>query len=281
MTGDTSPSSNPTGRFHGRVALITGAGAGIGRATARRLAAEGATVVAVDIVEESAHATATDIAASGGRALPIHADVSESAEAQRMATTAIAELGAIDVLVNNAFHASEGTLLSLDEAAWERDVRGSLFSAFACCRSVLPHMARHRRGAIVNVASVNGLSALGNPAYSAAKAGMISLTRSIAVEFGGRGVRANAVAPGTVRTAAWASELERRPEIFERVVGWYPLGRIGEPEDVANAIAFLASDDAAWITGAVLPVDGGLLAGNGKLTEELTDDSAGDAGPGT
>jgi len=144
-----------------------------------------------------------------------------------------------------------------------------LKSVFLCSKAVLRPMIDRRRGVIVNIASVNGLSALGNEAYSAAKAGVISLTQGIAVRYGGQGIRCNAIAPGTIRTPIWQTRMDRDPEVFERLVKWYPLGRVGEPDDVANAALFLASEEASWITGTVLPVDGGLLAGNFRMTREL------------
>jgi NAD(P)-dependent dehydrogenase (short-subunit alcohol dehydrogenase family) len=130
-------------------------------------------------------------------------------------------------------------------------------------------MIERGKGALVNIASVNGLSALGNEAYSAAKAGMINLTQGIAVRYGANGIRCNAIAPATIRTPIWQERIDRDPMVFERLVKWYPLGRVGEPDDIANAALFLASDDASWITGTVLVVDGGLLAGSFRMTREL------------
>jgi NAD(P)-dependent dehydrogenase (short-subunit alcohol dehydrogenase family) len=139
------------------------------------------------------------------------------------------------------------------------------------CRAVLPGMVERGRGVIVSVASVNGLMCFGNPAYSAAKAGLLNLTQSIAVEYGPKGVRANAVSPGSVRTEnrSWTSRLERDPQLFEKLARWYPVGRVGKPEDIAAAIAFLAADEAAFVNGANLVVDGGLTAGMGPMAREL------------
>src|SRR5256885_5610822 len=139
-------------------------------------------------------------------------------------------------------------------------------------------MSERHSGVSVNIASVKGLSALGNEAYSAAKAGMINLTQGIAVRYGGHGIRCNAIAPGTIRTPIWQERVERDPAVFQRLVKWYPLGRVGEPDDIANAAMFLASDEAAWITGTVLRVDGGLLAGNYRMTRGLLA-QAGNRGP--
>ena len=139
-------------------------------------------------------------------------------------------------------------------------------------RAVLPHMVARGAGAIVNVGSVNALLALGNPAYSAAKAGLINLTKSLATEYGPSGIRANLVSPGTIRTElpSWQKRLARDPQVFEKLARWYPVGRVGEPADIAAAIAFLASDEAAFVNGANLVVDGGLTAGLAPMIEELT-----------
>ncbi|HEX2243270.1 MAG TPA: SDR family oxidoreductase, partial [Gammaproteobacteria bacterium] len=128
---------------------------------------------------------------------------------------------------------------------------------------------KNRSGVILNISTVNALAYYGNEAYSAAKAGVLSLTRSLAVRYGPFGVRANAIAPGTLRTSAWKERRQRDPDVFERLAKWYPLGRVGEPEDVAGAALFLASDEAAWISGAMLPVDGGLTVGNLQMAREI------------
>ncbi len=179
------------------------------------------------------------------------------------------EFGPVDVLVNNAARATDKDLLDLDDEQWESDVSVALKGSFLCARAVLPDMTARGSGVIINVSSVNALGYFGNEAYSAAKAGVLSLTRSLAVRYGPSGVRANAVVPGTLRTPAWEERRRSDPEIFERVAAWYPLGRVGEPEDVANAALFLASDEASWITGVALPVDGGLLAGNARMMREM------------
>jgi NAD(P)-dependent dehydrogenase (short-subunit alcohol dehydrogenase family) len=171
--------------------------------------------------------------------------------------------------VNNAgFSAGDG-LLEIDEATWDLNMAVVLKGAFLFTRAVLPTMVQRGRGAIVNVASVNGLTGLGEEAYSAAKAGLINLTQNVAVRYGQRGVRANVVCPGTVRTPAWGPVLAEEPRIFERLAEWYPLGRVGEPEEVAQAVLFLASDASAWTTGVVLPVDGGLTAGMRRMAVDL------------
>src|SRR5262249_8968420 len=147
-------------------------------------------------------------------------------------------------------------------AGWQEDIAANLNGAFACVHAVLPQMVARRGGNIVTVGSVNGLAALGDPAYSAAKAGMISMTRSLAQEYGRFGSRANIVLPGTVRTPVWDERRAKDPEVLKRLERWYPLRRLVEPEEVAQVIAFLASDLASAITGAAIPVDCGLMSGN-------------------
>jgi meso-butanediol dehydrogenase/(S,S)-butanediol dehydrogenase/diacetyl reductase len=256
-------------RFKDRVVVITGAGSGIGRVMAQRFAAEGAAVAVIDWKGEKADEVAREIGEAAGRAHAVRADVSRGSEVRSMVAEAAAKLGPIDVLVNNAAIADGDDVLKIDEPTWERDVSVVLKSVFLCSQAVLPSMIERRGGAIVNITSVNGLSALGNEAYSGAKAGVINLTQGIAVRYGHHGVRCNAIAPGTIRTPIWQERIERDPVVFQRLVKWYPLGRVGEPEDIANAAMFLASDEAGWITGTVLTVDGGLLAGNYRMTREL------------
>jgi NAD(P)-dependent dehydrogenase (short-subunit alcohol dehydrogenase family) len=247
-------------RFAGRLVVVTGAGAGIGRAIAMRFGAEGARVVVADNDTDGAERTAAEV--PGARAVVL--DVTDRAQV-------LAELSdlPVDVLVNNVGGATDADFTELTDEQWARDVDLTLTGTFLCTQAVLPGMVRRRRGAIVNIASVNGLAHFGNEAYSAAKAGVLGLTRGIAVRYGPDGIRCNAVAPGTVRTDSWDARTGREPGLLDRLGGWYPLGRVGEPSDVASAVAFLASDDAAWITGVTLPVDGGLLAGNRRMTDDI------------
>ena len=256
-------------RFSDRVVVVTGGGSGLGRHMSHRFAAEGAAVVVADVSEVAAGEVAGEIFEAGGSALAANMDVADREEVDATVRHARQELGPVDILVNNAAKATDRDLLDLDEEQWEEDVSVALKGSFLCSRAVLPDMTARGTGVIINVSSVNALGYYGNEAYSAAKAGLLSLTRSLAVRYGPSGVRANAVVPGTLRTPAWEERRRQDPEVLDRVAAWYPLGRVGEPEDVAHAALFLASDEASWITGVALPVDGGLLAGNTKMMEEI------------
>lgn len=255
-------------RFDGYGVLLTGAGSGIGAATAHRLAAEGAHVLVTDLDERRAVATAEEITRAGHLASARGCDVTDQRAVDATVTHAMHELGRLDTLVNCAFSATHDTDLFEDSTddAWLSGFDATLHGAFRCARAALPHLvAAGGRGSIVSIGSVNGEQDFGGHAYSAAKAGLASLTRTLAVDNGPRGVRVNLIAPGTVRTPSW----DDRPDALVRAAQSYPLGRVGRPEDIAAAVAFLASADAAWITGLTLPVDGGILISNLGLRTAL------------
>ncbi len=258
-------------RYADKVAMVTGGGDGIGRATALRLASEGAAVVVTDISPEAAHGTVAAVAAAGGRAAPSIGSVTNEADIAAAIATARGTFGRLDVLVNNVAFTNQPVLEGIEPAEWDREFEVTLRGAWLCARAALPHMVAQGGGAIVNIGSVNGLMYFGNPAYSAAKAGLLSLTRSIAVEYGPKGVRANMVSPGTIRTNApsWTARLKRDPKVFEKLARWYPVGRVGRPTDIAAAVAFLAADEAAFVNGTNLVVDGGLTAGMPVMADEL------------
>lgn len=245
-------------RFAGRVALVTGAAHGIGAAVVRRLSAEGAAVVLADVDTAAAEETAAALeAVARERALVVACDLTDRASVEAATETAVARHGRLDTVVNVAGGAlpHPDQLDGGTDADWAATVDLNLAGPARVVRAAAPHLARPG-GAVVLVGSVNGLAAFGGDAYSAAKVGLGVLAKNLAVRLGPDGVRVNVVAPGTVRTRVWDDQ--GGPD---RLAPMYPLGRVGEPEDVAAAVAFLASDDAAWITGATLPVDGGVLAG--------------------
>lgn len=263
MTQPPGHASGPASgrRFVGRVALVTGAGHGIGLAVAERLAAEGARVVLGDLDEEAARTAAASLAPA--EAVGTHLDVHATPSVEATVALAVAEFGRLDVLVNVAGGSvAVPAFEDLTDEAWNDMLDLNLTGAMRCIRAALPHLrARPEGAAVVSVSSVNGLAAFGETAYSSAKAGLSVLSRNLAVELGPAGIRVNVVAPGTVRTRVWDGQAGGA----DRLRPLYPLGRVGEPADIAAAVAFLASDDAAWITGVTLPVDGGALAGPAQL----------------
>jgi NAD(P)-dependent dehydrogenase (short-subunit alcohol dehydrogenase family) len=251
------------------VAIVTGGGSGIGRATAERFAAEGARVDVADGVAERAAAVVAAIEQAGGVALAVPVEVTDAESVGQMAEQARQSYGGIDILVNSAAISRGDDILTIEEDVWDLNLAVVLKGVFLCAKAVLPTMIHARRGAIVNIASVNGLMGLGEEGYSAAKAGVINLTQNMAIKYGKHNVRANVICPGTVQTPIWQARYERDPQVFEKLAEWYPLGRVGQPEDIANAVLYLASDEAAWVTGAVLNVDGGLMAGSYGMARAL------------
>lgn len=251
------------GRLDGKVALITGGGGGIGSQTARRFAAEGASVVVNDISESNAEAVVREIRELGGKALTNNADVTSAAQIQAMLSQCCETFGGLDILVNNAFGKFDDTTITeLDEDSWDRTIEACLKGPFLCTKYAIPLMQQRGAGSIISVSSVNALRTVGDTAYTAAKGGLIAMMRLVAGEYGGSNIRSNVICPGTIATHASMSHWEKFPAGFEQLKAMYPLGRIGEPDDIAHCALFLASDESRWITGTVQVVDGGLMAGN-------------------
>jgi NAD(P)-dependent dehydrogenase (short-subunit alcohol dehydrogenase family) len=248
-------------RFSGKVALITGASKGIGRATAVRLAHEGGTVIVNGRDATAVDAVVAGILRDGGVAISAAGDVTQAADVARIVSLAHTQGDGIDILVNNAGGGTMARWLDdLDEAAWGQSLQANLTSAFLMTKAVVPHMRKQRRGRIVMVASIAGrnMSRLSGPEYSAAKGGMLAFMRHLAVELGPFNVTVNGVAPGPTMVERVARKWELRgAEEREKILRNIPLGRPAQPEEIAAAILFLASDDASYVNGACLDVNGG------------------------
>ena len=241
------------------IALVTGGSRGIGRAIARALAADGFAVAVNFVGNEGAAKDAVEaIASDGGEAITVQADVSDSSQVDALFDEVEERLGPVNVLVNNAGVRADGLALGMKDDAWRKVIDTNLFGTFACTRRALRPMLRARKGRIVNITSISGLHASpGQANYSAAKAGVIGLTKTVAAEVAGKGIFINAVAPGLIATDLTAGLNDKQVEAIQ---GRVPAKRIGTPEDVASLVAWLCSERASYITGAVYTVDGGLTA---------------------
>ena len=248
-------------RFAGRVAVVTGAAQGIGAATARRFAAEGARVAVVDLSAERAQPVVDEIIAAGGQALAIGCDVADEESVNAMTERVMQEYGRYDILVNNAGITRDNLLFKMPVADWDAVLATNLRGIFLCCKAAQKHMVAARYGKIVNLSSRSALGNRGQVNYAAAKAGVQGLTATLAIELGPFNINVNAVAPGYIATAMTAATAERVGMSFEEhqrmAAERTPLGRVGKPEEVAAVIAFLASDDASYVSGQTIYVNGG------------------------
>ena len=252
-------------RLRRKSAVVTGAASGIGRETALRFAEEGAAVVCADRDAAGADAVAAEIAAKGGSAHAVAADIASAQDAARLAEVALAARSTIEVLVNNAGVTILGGVAELTEADWQREIDINLSGAWRVSKAFWPHFAQAGGGAILSTASVAGVvAAPQDAAYVASKAGLIMLTRCMALDGASVGIRANCICPGFVDTPMFDGFLAEQPDpagARAHAAQRTPLGRIGTPRDIADGFVYLASDDAAWISGTALVIDGGLTAG--------------------
>ncbi|MGH3984175.1 MAG: SDR family NAD(P)-dependent oxidoreductase [Pseudonocardiaceae bacterium] len=255
-----------TGQLEGKVALITGAGSGIGRAAAQRFAAEGCAVAVVDMAASAAEETADKIVADGGRAIACPANVTVDTEVRVAVARTVETFGSLEVLYNNAGVNSSGSVADASEEDWDRCFAVNVKGTFLCSRAAVAHLAASGSGAIVNQASVAALVGVPNfAAYCAAKGAVVALTRSMAIDLAPRGIRVNAICPGTVFTPLMEPMLRARGDGdmevgLARTVVKYPIGRLGTPEEIASAALFLASAGASFLTGSILAADGGMTA---------------------
>ena len=250
-------------RLEKRVAIVTGAGSGIGRASALLFAKEGAKVIVADFVRDSGQQTVSLIKNEGGESIFVESDVSHAVDAQRLVNTAIETYGKLDILFNNAGINLEKTVTETSEDDWSRVINVNLKGVFLCSKYAIPEMIRNGGGVIINTASIRGLVGQYHlAAYCASKGGVVLLTKAMALDYGQDNIRVNCVCPGGIETPmhkAFLATLVHPERETEEMLKKIPLGRIGEPEDVARVALFLASDESAYLTGLAIPVDGGRI----------------------
>lgn len=243
--------------LNGKCAIVTGGGRGIGRAISLNLAEHGADVAVVDLLVAEANETSKQVEAMGRKSVGIMCDIADPEDVERMFKTAVEALGGVHILVNNAGITRDGLLMRMSDEDWNSVIKVNLTGAFNCCRAASKHFMKQRFGRIVNISSVVGIMGnAGQANYCASKAGIIGLTKSVAKELASRGITANAVAPGFIDTEMTRAMPEKARSVLMSMV---PLGRAGAGDDIANLVAFLASDDADYITGQVINVDGGMV----------------------
>ncbi len=252
------------GRLDGKVALITGAGSGMGRVASVAFAREGAKIVAAEVAEAAGQETVAQVRAAGGEAIFARTDVSKEAEVAAAVMAGEAAFGRVNVLYNNAgiFPAKDGAVTDLDESVWDLVMNVNLKGIYLACKHGIPALLRAGGGAIVNIASFVALVGCTVPqdAYTASKGGVIALTKSLAVQFGPRGIRSNAICPGPIETPLLTEWLLTNPEAKRVRLARIPMGRFGRPEDIVNLAMYLASEESSWTNGAVLVADGGITS---------------------
>ena len=249
-------------RLKGKSAIVTGSATGIGKATAVLFAKEGARVVVSDVDETGGQQVMNAIKSEGGEAIFVLADISRAEDVQRLVEAAVQTFGRLDVLVNNAAaYRGDGNLMTVPDEIWDQVIAVNLKGTYLCCKFAIARMIESGGGSVVNLSSVNALMGLSLTAYTASKGGVQALTRLLAVEFAPKGIRVNSICPGTIMTENSRAIYAERPGLEERVTKMYPMGKLGAAVDVAECAVYLASDASAFVTGASLVVDGGLMAG--------------------
>ena len=256
-------------RYSNKKILVTGGASGIGKAICKRLITEGADLAFIDRNREAGKEVEQELGKIGTSIRFFQAELTQEHEVERAFKESKRFLNRIDILINNAGGAYGENYEETTVENWNADLDLNLTSHYMLTRQVLPGMEEQGSGVITNISSVNGIQALGNPAYSAAKAGLISFTQTMATEYGPKGIRSNVILPGTIETPVWKHRVEARPDVFEKVKSWYPVGRVGKPEDIAAAVAFISADEAGFVNGASLAVDGGLTAGSFKMIKDM------------
>jgi len=251
-------------RLKGKVVLITGAGSGMGRAASLLFAREGAVIAALDLKGEAARQTAEMVGREGGRALALAADVSREGEVREAVAQAVRALGRLDALYNNAgiFPADDRSVLDTDETVWDKVYAVNVKGVYLVCKHGIPELLRAGGGSVINIASFVALVGCSVPqdAYTASKGAVIALTKSLAVQFGPRGVRSNAICPGPIETPLLTEWLLKEPAEKAKRLKRIPLGRLGRPEDIAHVALYLASEESSWTNGAVIVADGGITS---------------------
>ncbi|WP_423746714.1 glucose 1-dehydrogenase [Haladaptatus sp. SPP-AMP-3] len=244
-----------------KTAIVTGASSGIGRVSAKRFAEEGADVVVADVDSDGGQTTVEQIEAAGGNATFVNVDVTDEEDIKQMVETACDTYGGLDIAHNNAgIEGDNSPLTEQTKANWHQVLDINLTGVWLAMKYELPELVKGGEGAIINTSSIAGLSADGSAPYVASKHGVVGLTKTAAVQYAQENVRVNAVCPGVVRTPMVERSLEKHPDAVETITGDQPLGRMAEPEEIASTVAWLASDDASFVNGHALPVDGGMLA---------------------
>jgi len=251
-------------RLKGKTAIISGAASGIGEAVAKTFAREGAAVVVADLNEENGYRVVNEIREAGGTAEFIRVNISRNASADEMFKFAESKFGRLDILHNNAIQAVFGRIGNVTVEAWQKAIDCGLTNYWYCSRKAVELMLPQGGGAIVNTASVSGIGAdYGLGPYNVVKSGVIALTRSFAIEYARKGIRCNALCPGPIATPPLLKVKQSRPDFFEKMEAAVPMGRFGQPHEMANVVLFLASDEASYVTGAAFVADGGLMAHTG------------------